>query len=358
MLHGASYALPYELNEKYILTELLGEGGFACVYKASVRGDSRLVAIKVLSKSVCQRPMDKERLQRELDVMAFVRDDHIVNLLDFFEDASTFFIVMDLCKGGSLYDYIFSKSKHIPEHIMASIFREIVTAIQICHNHNVAHRDLKLQNVLITDFPHIKVSDFGLCGYARDDLKLKTCCGSPCYMAPEVLENKEYNGKLADLWSLGVILYELITGQHPWNTSNAMVMITQIRKCQYTIPAGVPDSCADLIQKLLKPRPCERLQCEAILKHSWLSCAVRKQPSGLPPLKGLGVDLRTLEMKESIISPFKRQEGSAIPQLNIGAKTGNTASGGRAFRSGRLMVPSIAIPAKCLALRRGFRSGR
>lgn len=306
-------ALPFEIHD-YTLLEEIGHGAFSTVYSGKKNTSPDLVAIKVIDIQLVEKDGDKERLQREIDVMALLKHENIIQLHDFFSDEFRFFLVLDYCPGGDLYSII-SQSKHFRETQIAYVFQQIVSAVGYCHNRGVAHRDLKPQNVLVTTFPYVKISDFGLCGYISDDKRMKTFCGSPFFSAPECLKQVQYDGKKSDIWSLGVILFELATGEHPWNPTNTPVMIKQITTANYTIPKGINPALEDLIRSLLKVRPNERPSCEQILQHPWLKLAPGSRnfdKSQLPPLQQQkpintvikGIDRSGLKSEHGVFSPF------------------------------------------------------
>ncbi|KAK8886982.1 hypothetical protein M9Y10_038017 [Tritrichomonas musculus] len=271
------FELPKIIDE-YELTELLGKGSFSHVYKAKnlkKDGNPEFYGIKVISKKNLNQDGDTERLHREVDAMTSLDHENIVKLHRFFNDKDFYYLVLDFCPGGTVYSYI-SSGNRLREPQAANIFLQIVEAIDYCHNHNFAHRDLKLQNILFTTFPNIKISDFGLCSYINEDTKMSTFCGSPCYSAPECINHIDYDGKLADIWSLGVILFELVTSSHPWNVENVPQMVQQITNAQYTIPAYVTSACADLIESMLKVKCEERIDLESIMIHPWLKIASKR----------------------------------------------------------------------------------
>ena len=252
----------------YTFEKALGTGAFSAVYRASKLnegGQAEIYAVKVIPKENIAQAADKERLQRELDTMAFLQHPNIVQMHDFFTDSNNFYLVLDYCPGGDLAEYLVSQPP-MREQQVATVFKQIVSAIAFVHSHGVAHRDLKPQNILITSFPTVKVTDFGLCGYI-DDKKMKTFCGSPCYTAPECLQGVQYEGAQADVWSLGVILYEMVTGDHPWNVTNIPKMVQQITSGKYTVPSSVTPACEELIKGILKVKPSESLTCYKILGH-------------------------------------------------------------------------------------------
>ena len=256
----------------YELTEELGHGAFSTVCKAVNKNNNQTYACKVFPKSNLSDKGDIERFQREINAMAFLRHDNLVALYDFFWDENNFYMIIDYCPEGELFDYIVKNDK-LDEPTSALIFQQIASSLQYCHNLGVAHRDLKPENVLIDKFPLIKVSDFGLCGYINEKKLMKTFCGSPCYCSPECLCRVQYDGRLSDVWSLGVILYAMVTGEHPWNITNTSIMLRQILKGAYTVPSFVSNQCKELITKMMQVNPRDRISIDDILKHPWLKVA-------------------------------------------------------------------------------------
>ena len=306
---------------KYELLKCLGCGGFAYVYLATNGSSDEMLAIKVIPKKNVKTYDDQQRLQREIEATAFLHHPNIVQLHDFFSDIDNFYLVMDYCGGGSLNDYI--KNPAIPklrEDQAATIFAQIVAAVDYCHERGVVHRDLKPHNVLITKFPQIKIADFGLCGYIEKGQKMNTFCGTQCYNAPECLMKNEYDAKQSDVWSLGVILYEMVTGSHPWNTSNVNAMIQQIIKAKFVVPPTVTAACDELIKSMLKLRPADRITCKQILEHPWMKLASTryKSRSSLPSLHGNDQIIEIIKevhekgsSTDGIVSPFQ-SDGTLI----------------------------------------------
>ena len=204
----------------------LGSGAFSTVYKVE-SSDGELFAIKIVPKSNMANDEDIDRFQRELDSMAYLRHPNIVQLHDFFSDADNFYLVRDYCAHGELYDYMVKNGK-IQEPTAALLMQQTISAIAYCHSCGVAHRDLKPQNILIDKFPAIKVSDFGLCGYIEDRKLMQTFCGTPAFCAPECPGRMEYDGRKADVWSCGVILFAMVTGEYPWNLKNQVMMMHEM----------------------------------------------------------------------------------------------------------------------------------
>ena len=302
--------LPFDIHG-YTLVSPIGEGSFSTVYYGTKNDTEECFAIKVINKSELKTEKDVERLQREIDTMALLNHDSIIKLHDFFTDSYRFFLILDYCQGGDLFT-LMTNSRKLRDSQIAQIFQQIVSAVNYCHSRGVAHRDLKPQNILITHFPFIKVSDFGLCGYISES-KMKTYCGSPFYTAPECLSQIKYDGKKSDVWSLGVILFELATGTFPWNPSNTPAMIKQIKKAQYIIPRGINPGLEDLIRSMLKLRPSDRPTCAQILAHPFMKLVPSRLSAlnSLPPLQPKPIPVltklldRTCQTADNgIYSPF------------------------------------------------------
>ena len=262
----------FQVIHGYRVIRDIGQGAFATVYKVQRVDDDEIFAMKVVKKSNLGSSDDIVRFQREIDSMTILRHENIVQLHDFFSDENNFYLVIDYCPNGELSDFI-AKNGKINENTAALLFQQIASAISYCHSYGVAHRDLKPQNILIQKFPFVKIADFGLCGYVRENDLMKTFCGSPAFAAPECLSRTNYDGRKSDIWSLGVILFVMVTGEFPWNLSNTGIMIQQILKAEFKVPPFVSQTCKDLITSMMKENPNERISMEDILKHPFLKLA-------------------------------------------------------------------------------------
>lgn len=176
---------------------------------------------------------------------------------------------MEYCPYGDLFEFIQTGGIR-SDFQVAKIFFQIVSAVQYCHSRGIAHRDLKPMNILIDENEHVKVCDFGFCNFIDDNLNLQTICGSPCYICPECIQQKQYDGQKGDIWSLGVILYELLTGNIPWDSHNVAAMRKSIITSSFSIPDWMNLSQSSLIKQLLSVNPDERPGCEAILTNNWV----------------------------------------------------------------------------------------
>jgi serine/threonine protein kinase len=258
--------------KNYEIGDQLGHGAFSHVCKATNVDTGATYAVKIFPKANLVGEGDLTRFQREIDTMAYLRHDNLVALHDFLWDDENFYLILDLCLGGELFDYI-TLHERLDEPTAALLFRQILAGVAYCHSCGVAHRDLKPENVLIVAFPHVKIADFGLCGFLSDSQLMRTFCGSPCYCAPECLSRIRYDGRQSDVWSLGVLLFAMVTGEIPWNLSNASVMLRQILKAAYTIPAHVSPGCRELLQAMIRVIPDTRITIPGIMAHPWMNLA-------------------------------------------------------------------------------------
>ncbi|NXG38709.1 MELK kinase, partial [Dromaius novaehollandiae] len=200
-----------EVLKYYKLYETVGTGGFAKVKLALHRFTGEKVAIKIMDKLALGD--DLPRVKIEIDAMKSLSHQHVCQLYHVIETSKKIFLVLEYCPGGELFDYIISKDR-LSEEEARVFFRQIVSAIAYVHSQGYAHRDLKPENLLIDGEHNLKLTDFGLCAKPKGGLEyhLNTCCGSPAYAAPELIQGKAYIGSEADIWSMGVLLYALLCG--------------------------------------------------------------------------------------------------------------------------------------------------
>jgi serine/threonine protein kinase len=250
---------------QYEIQNIIGKGGYSTVCKCLNIENGQTYAMKISSKLNVDSPKLKELFQREIISGTFLKHKNIVSLHDLFWDSDNFYLVEDYCSGGDLFNFI--QTHELSQSQISKIFKQIIKAVQYCHKHSVAHRDLKLENIFLTEGLKVKIGDFGLCAYVSKDKLSKTFCGSFCYASPEIICQKQYDPRLSDIWSLGVILYALAVNDFPWEASNIHKIISLIRSCSYDIPQSVSKPCADLISKMMKNNPNERISLDDILNH-------------------------------------------------------------------------------------------
>lgn len=261
-------ALPPSIG-KYNLGQSLGKGSFSLVKVCQNTETGQKFAIKIIPKSNINTKADLERFEREVNVIIKMSHPGIIKIHDFLVDPNFFYLVMDLCTGGTLLSQTEGNGKNNEERARP-IFKQLLETVKYIHEQGIAHRDLKLENVLLDDFGHIKIIDFGFSRFADPGQMLTTPCGTPAYAAPEVIGGFEYDGMMADMWSLGVILFGLVTGELPWKGTNQIHIFNQIKNASFDVPPGLNHICVDLIKKFLVPDPTQRLTAAEALTHPWL----------------------------------------------------------------------------------------
>uniref|UniRef100_A0A8V5H5C9 Maternal embryonic leucine zipper kinase n=1 Tax=Melopsittacus undulatus TaxID=13146 RepID=A0A8V5H5C9_MELUD len=299
-----------EILKYYELRETIGTGGFAKVKLGRHLLTGEKVAIKIMDKLALGD--DLPRVKTEIDAMKNLSHQHICQLYHVIETSKKIFMVLEYCPGGELFDYIISKD-HLSEEEARVFFRQIVSAIAYVHSQGYAHRDLKPENLLIDEEHNLKLIDFGLCAKPKGglDYHLNTCCGSPAYAAPELIQGKAYIGSEADIWSMGVLLYALLCGYLPFDDDNVMAVYRKIMRGKYSIPKWLSPSSTLLLNQMLQVDPKKRITVKHLLSHPWLmqgySDAVQWQSNY--PLGHLDEDCVTE------LSVFHKQSRESILEL-------------------------------------------
>jgi len=259
------------LMGRYELGRLLGQGTFAKVYYARNLKTGESVAIKVMAKEKILKVGMIEQIKREVSVMRLVRHPNIVRLYEVMASKTKIYFVMEYVKGGELFNRVADKGK-LKEEEARKYFQQLISAVDFCHSRGVYHRDLKPENLLLDDNGVVKVSDFGLSALPeqfRQDGLLHTACGTPAYVAPEVITKKGYDGATADIWSCGVILFVLMAGYLPFLDANLMVMYKKIYKGDYKCPPWFSSEVRRLVLRLLDPNPRTRITVPQLMEVPW-----------------------------------------------------------------------------------------
>uniref|UniRef100_A0A8C4XT28 non-specific serine/threonine protein kinase n=1 Tax=Falco tinnunculus TaxID=100819 RepID=A0A8C4XT28_FALTI len=258
-----------EVLQYYDLYETIGSGGFAKVKLARHLLTGEKVAIKIMDKLALGDSLSSIKL--EIDAMKNLSHQHICRLYHVIETSKNIFLVLEYCSGGELYNYITSKCR-LSEERSRAFFRQIVSAIAYVHSQGYAHRDIKPENVLVDEEHNLKLTDFGLCAKPKGglDKPLHTRCGSPAYAAPEVIQGKAYIGSEVDVWSMGVLLYTLLCGVHPFDAGDNTTMSVYRRNGEYNIPEWLSPSSMLLLNQMLQVDPKKRITVKHLLHHPWL----------------------------------------------------------------------------------------
>ncbi|XP_021909680.1 CBL-interacting serine/threonine-protein kinase 11 [Carica papaya] len=255
---------------KYEMGKLLGCGAFAKVYHARDVRSGQSVAVKIINKKRVASASLMSNIKREISIMRRLTHPNIVKLHEVLATKSKIYFVMEFVKGGELFNKV-AKGR-LTEDISRRYFQQLISAVGYCHARGVFHRDLKPENLLVDENGNLKVSDFGLSALSdqiQPDGLLHTLCGTPAYVAPEILGKKGYDGAKVDIWSCGVILFVLNAGYLPFNDPNLMAMYKKIYKGEYRFPKWMSQDLKRLISRLLDTNPETRITIDEILKDPW-----------------------------------------------------------------------------------------
>lgn len=234
---------------KYKLLKTIGKGNFAKVKLAKHVPTGKEVAIKIIDKTQLN-PGSLQKLFREVRIMKMLDHPNIVKLFQVIETEKTLYLVMEYASGGEVFDYLVLHGRMKEKEARAK-FRQIVSAVQYCHQKKIIHRDLKAENLLLDSEMNIKIADFGFSNEFTPGNKLDTFCGSPPYAAPELFQGKKYDGPEVDVWSLGVILYTLVSGSLPFDGSTLRELRERVLRGKYRIPFYMSTDCENLLKKFL-----------------------------------------------------------------------------------------------------------
>lgn len=263
-----------EVEKKYKFGRTLGQGTFATVKLATHIPDNTKWAVKIIKRSALTSE-DEESLKMEIQILQLTNHPNIVSVKEVFYCKNYVYLVMDLMTGGELFDRIVSKD-HYSEQEAKQALAQIVIAIKYCHDKSIVHRDLKPENILYEspdENSRLKLADFGLATLLKPNQLMTVACGTPGYVAPEILRGTAY-GKQVDLWSIGVILYILLCGFPPFYDDNNKKLFAQIINANYSFPdpywTNISPLAKDLVSKLLIVDPNKRLNADQILAHPWM----------------------------------------------------------------------------------------
>ena len=256
----------------------IGKGGFGLVWKVTHKKTQKVYCIKVIEKSGIIQQKLVNQMNREIEIMYILNHPHCLRLKNHFEDDQNFYLVMPLAHKGQLYR-VLRKFKKFDERTAAQILRETISALQYLHSFKppIIHRDIKPENLLLNNGGRVLLADFGWSNFSDGDVR-KTFCGTPEYIAPEMLLKKGHDTRV-DIWSIGVLMFELLAGYSPFVAKNNQDLYQNIRRLKIQWPKDMPPLAKNLIGKILKLNPLDRPSLQDILDHQWF-----KQTKMIKPL--------------------------------------------------------------------------
>jgi len=296
----------------YELGKNIGEGNFAKVKIATHVLTKEQVAVKVIDKAKLDKTTAK-KLFREVRIMKLLNHPNIVKLYEVIDTPTELYLFMEYASSGEIFDYLVAHGR-MKEKEARRIYRQIVSAIDYCHNLHVIHRDLKAENLLLDRNMNVKIADFGFSNQFSPGQRLNTWCGSPPYAAPELFQGKEYSGPEVDIWSLGVVLYVLVCGGLPFDGSTLAKLRARVLAGKFKVPFYMSTECEALIKRMLTVDPAKRATLEDVKNDKWYNMdydksndpneGVNNQPLVLSPeeqlkvfdeMEKIGIDRETVK---------------------------------------------------------------
>ena len=256
---------------KYERGKFLGKGGFAKCYEMKRVDNGRLFAAKIFDKKGLSNGRSKKKLINEIKIHKKLNNPNIVGFEKFFEDKDNVYILLELCSNQTLNELV-KRRKRLGELEVQCYSLQIIRALKYIHNHRIIHRDLKLGNLFLTSKLELKLGDFGLAAKLEyDGQRRKTVCGTPNYVAPEILEKKNGHSYEVDIWSLGVVIYTMLFGIPPFDANDEKIICKKIKMNSYKFPDNikVDPSAKKLISSLLNLDPSKRPSLDAIVEHDF-----------------------------------------------------------------------------------------
>ncbi|XP_042616600.1 serine/threonine-protein kinase BRSK2-like isoform X6 [Cyprinus carpio] len=286
----ANYVGPYRLEKT------LGKGQTGLVKLGIHCVTCQKVAIKIVNREKLSESV-LMKVEREIAILKLIEHPHVLKLHDVYENKKYLYLVLEHVSGGELFDYLVKKGRLTPKEAR-KFFRQIISALDFCHSHSICHRDLKPENLLLDEKNNIRIADFGMASLQVGDSLLETSCGSPHYACPEVIRGEKYDGRKADVWSCGVILFALLVGALPFDDDNLRNLLEKVKLGVFHMPHFIPPDCQNLLRGMIEVDATKRLTLEQIQKHTWyIGGKNEPEPEQPVPRK---VAIRTLPSTEDI----------------------------------------------------------
>ncbi|OMJ72226.1 hypothetical protein SteCoe_29401 [Stentor coeruleus] len=265
---------------KYEIGDEIGKGAYGTVKIGVNTANNEKVAIKIYEKAGLLNPTRKKNVEREIKILNKLNHPNIIRVINTIETSSAINIVLEYISGCSLSDYLKSRSsRRIEEYQAKGVFKQILLALEFCHNLGITHRDIKLENILLDHEHTVKIIDFGFATYIANDKKVQLFCGTSCYMAPEIVTNKESLGPPTDIWAAGVVLYVLITGTFPFKAPQTKELYSKIQRGMYVIPPTMSSQAREVIKGVFEIDPHKRPTATQLLAYQWMNNGMDKTSS-------------------------------------------------------------------------------
>uniref|UniRef100_A0A8C5FY15 Serine/threonine-protein kinase BRSK2-like n=1 Tax=Gouania willdenowi TaxID=441366 RepID=A0A8C5FY15_GOUWI len=288
--HYANYVGPYRLEKT------LGKGQTGLVKLGVHCVTCQKVAVKIVNREKLSESV-LMKVEREIAILKLIEHPHVLKLHDVYENKKYLYLVLEHVSGGELFDYLVKKGRLTPKEAR-KFFRQIISALDFCHSHSICHRDLKPENLLLDEKNNIRIADFGMASLQVGDSLLETSCGSPHYACPEVIRGEKYDGRKADAWSCGVILFALLVGALPFDDDNLRNLLEKVKLGVFHMPHFIPPDCQNLLKGMIEVDAGKRLTLEQIQKHTWY-LAGKNEPEPEQPVPRK-VSIRLLGVVEDI----------------------------------------------------------
>lgn len=322
-----------DVERAYKFGAELGTGNFAVVRLAEHRQNKKKFACKIINKALCAGKEDM--IETEVAVLKRIRHPYIVGMEECFDTPDKLYLVLDYVSGGELFDRIVEEG-NFTESDASRISKQMTEAIQYLHSKGIVHRDLKPENLLFRDRSEksdILVTDFGLAKLLNDNVALKTACGTPNYVAPEILMQRGY-GKMCDLWSIGVITFIMLCGYPPFYDESDAVLFELIMKGRFSFDErywkDITDGAKDLIRNMLKVDPVKRYDTYQVLEHPWISGKTK---------------LPSINLSTSVSMNLKKSGlGHSRTAMDASSASSKTSGGATSGHHGRQRVDVSKVP--------------
>jgi len=263
----------------YLVGKTLGVGSTGRVKLGTHIETGNRVAIKIIAKASLLEKYSKDpvkqlnmnqKLEREITLMKLIQHPNIMQLYDVYETDRDLYLILEHIEGGELFDYLVKRGR-LSEPEALGFFQQIIYGVDFCHRNHICHRDLKPENLLLDKNLNIKIADFGMASLQVPTKMLETSCGSPHYASPEIIKGIKYDGTAADVWSCGIILYALLTGNLPFDDENIRRLLSKVKTGVYYMPEYLSSDAKNLISRMLVVDPAKRIKMSEIMKHPWFT---------------------------------------------------------------------------------------